>query len=97
MRRFGDDEVDLQIVRFDDGSSKLDDEKGKKLFEARCSVLRLATQVKGQMHQLLNEHGEDGYMALWGNREFPMQEFKRLTTLIEDNKLDSSGKMDRRG
>ena len=95
MLREGD-AVRVQIVMFDDCFSRKDCAKGRRLIRWECSLLRLATQVKGQMHQLLNDLGEDGYKERWVNHDFPMQEFMRLSELIQEHKqrLPDNGQQD---
>ena len=89
MQREGE-VVSLRILRFEDCFSRKDDDKGHRLFGTECSLIRLATQVKGQMHQLHNEFGEAGYKEHWVSHDFPTVEFTRLTELIQEHKQSLS-------
>jgi hypothetical protein len=74
-----------QILRFEDTFSDQPDERGQCVFETSCTLMRLATQVKGQLHQMLNEFGEDGYQYRW-RHPFPMSGFRRLEGVIRRRK-----------
>jgi len=80
----------VEILEFGDCFSTDPDERGAVIFSGRCWLLRFATQVKGQFHQLLNQYGASGYRALW-RHEFPMAQFDRLTQLIAERKATSDG------
>jgi hypothetical protein len=73
------------IRRFADWSPQVDDERGSVFFEAECGVTRFATQVRGQLQRLLNEHGEEGYLREW-QHTFPVREMDRLGELIAERK-----------
>jgi hypothetical protein len=60
FRREGD-EVRLGIVRFNDTFARLDDDRGELVFQTRCTLKRLASQVRGEMVQLRNRMGEAAY------------------------------------
>ncbi len=79
------DRVLIRILLVGFTYSHHEDDECESIFEAECSLLRLATQVKGQMHQVLNDLGQDEYRKLWGG-DFPMSEFLQLTQLIQDRK-----------
>jgi hypothetical protein len=80
-----EDRVQVQLLRFEQTFSRLPDERGQSIFEAECSLLRFAAQVKGQLHQLHNEYGEEGYRNRW-RHPFPMAAFQRLQTRVNDLK-----------
>ena len=75
------DRVTVLLLGFDSDFSKRPDQDGTVLLRTRCPLVRLATQVKGQLQQLLNEHGEQAYEQLWGH-PFPRDRFERLKELI---------------
>jgi len=85
INRHGD-AVTVKIVKFERCFSKLDDNRGELLFQVDCSLLRLATQVRGQIKQIFNEHGLDGYCEQWRNFSFPLDELDLLTKLIGENR-----------
>ena len=41
--------VRVQILRFDQNFSRLPDERGECVFDTNCTLMRLATQTKGQL------------------------------------------------
>ena len=81
MHREGDN-VHLVIRHFDDCFNRQEDQEGILRFETTCPWTRLATQVKGQLQQILNEFGEDGYKKRWMEHAFPIEQLKRLEELI---------------
>ncbi len=88
LHRAGE-EVHIKIVRFEKNFSDLADELGEQVFSAECPLLRLATQVKGQLRRLLNEHGEQGYLLRW-HYPFPMQTFRQMEAIIYEIKHASA-------
>jgi hypothetical protein len=90
------DTVTLTIIKFDDCFSRQDDHKGELLIETECTLVRLATQVRGQLRQIYNEHGLEGYREKWRTHSFPLDELNLLTKLIVDakNLHRSSAKID---
>jgi hypothetical protein len=76
------DEVEIRILWFEDTFSKALDEKGELRYSTRCRLLRLASQVRDSMRQLLDEVGLDGYREAW-RYDFPVKEYERLNALIE--------------
>ncbi len=78
----------IRILLVGFASSHREDDALEVIFQAQCSLLRLATQVKGQMHQVLNDLGREEYKKLWEG-DFPMSEFLQLAQLIQDSKHSS--------
>lgn len=85
FQRSGEEDVRIEILRFDNTFSRLPDERGESVFIAECSGLRLATQVKGQLQRLLNEFGEEGYRNRWRHL-FPLQSFRQLEVYVQHMK-----------
>ncbi len=91
MRRPGEN-IGLQIRLFDDAFTHRRDEEGEILFETRCSLLRMATQVQSQLYHVLMEFGEEGYLLRWVTYPFPMSEYQQLTTLIQKHTANAKAR-----
>lgn len=57
------------------------DDRGEPLFRTECPRLRFATQVRGQVRQLVNEHGHEGYRERC-RHPFPAAQMARLERQI---------------
>jgi hypothetical protein len=79
------DRVQVAILWFGRNFSRRLDAAGETLFEAECGLRRLATQVKGPMHRLLNALGPEEYARRW-RHPFPMAAFERLSAWIAERK-----------
>jgi len=77
------EQLRIRVLGFAREFSQLDDEQGKLLFETECDLLRFASQWKGQLHQLLNTLGPEGYRLKW-RHDFPLEEFEQLSRLIHE-------------
>ncbi|MES2464484.1 MAG: hypothetical protein V4671_28315 [Armatimonadota bacterium] len=77
--------VRIEVLSFDETFSSLSDEHGEQVFMAECSLLRLATEVQGQLRKLLDEFGEPGYQEKWGH-PFPMQTLRQLEAAVHEQK-----------
>ena len=78
--------VSIRVLEFDHLWAHEEDDAGREAFVTNCSAMRLATQVKGQMQQILNEYGLDGYKERWGKYAFPTDEFEKLSEWIDEAK-----------
>ena len=85
IERHGDT-VAVKIVESQQNYSKLADDPWPLFFQTECSLLRLATQVRGQMQQIVNEYGLDRYRGQWSTYPFPIDELEQLSKLIVDSK-----------
>ena len=74
-------ELNIRVLSFPQTFSREDDEQGSMEFEASCTLIRLATQVRGQLSWMLNEYGESGYEKRW-RHPFPTAEYHSLTEAI---------------
>ncbi len=75
-------EADDMIVRIEQSDGYRSSE-GMTVFSARCSYLRLATQVAGQLQQIYNAYGLDGYKAKWIEHDFPLMKMLELREVIQ--------------
>lgn len=79
LKRNFQSEFTLVIMEFDQGFlvGQTPDEKGKKIFEGHCDITRLGFALKRAMDNLINQHGLEGYKALW-REEFPIEKYRLL-------------------
>ncbi len=73
--------LQIKILRFEETFSRRRDEAGELVFESECELSRFAAQLRGQLRQILNELGADGYKAQWVNHDFPMSAYQQLVEL----------------
>lgn len=71
----------IRVTWLSDQQSRRAVPREEELFVASCALTRLAAQVRGTLRQLLHEHGVEGYVALWKNHPFPMEDFQRLVAV----------------
>ena len=55
-------------------------EKYKTILEGTCTLSRLKHQVTNILWNILESLGEDRYLELWGEHEFPKDLYKKLNT-----------------
>ncbi|MEO7715830.1 MAG: hypothetical protein ABIY70_06500 [Capsulimonas sp.] len=77
------DNVTIRIFLFPDYDQEIEDETGELFFEMECSLIRLATQVEGQLQKILREYGETGYKARCKD-DFPTETLTELSQMIAD-------------
>lgn len=78
--------VSIRILEFDHLWAPEEDTAGREAFVTNCSAMRLATQLKRQMKQILNDYGLDGYKGHWVEHAFPSAEFEKICDWIDDAK-----------
>ena len=78
LDRYGED-VRIRILWSPHFSNRDD---GELMFDSTAPLKRVATQISGQMKQLLNEGGLAGYHERWG-RPFPHDQLGDLIDVIE--------------
>ncbi|KRB93810.1 hypothetical protein [Noviherbaspirillum sp. Root189] len=82
-------EIDLQILEFNElWSGKLDDE-GRLLFHTRCLPDTFADAVHVAAQKILNELSAQGYEDKWSEHPFPMAQLQELGRLLEEQKRDA--------
>ncbi len=79
--------LEVRILRHAEPFSKEPDERGEEVLATVCSVLRFATQVRGQFQLLLNQYGERGYEERW-HYPFPRGPFESVSRLIPERKRE---------
>jgi len=78
LDRYGDD-VRIRILWSPDDTNRDD---GELIFDSTAPLKRVATQISGQMKQLLNDGGLAGYHERWGH-PFPHDQLGDLIDVIE--------------
>ena len=76
-----DEKIEIRILRFQETFSRQSDEQGECLLVLTCSLLKFATKIHKQLHQLLLLWGEEGYQREWGY-PFPKAEWQQLKALL---------------
>ena len=79
LRRINDNDVDLEILWYDDWKSwGMDDGPGRRRLVGRTSVAHFRGEVLSELRRLLHENGEAGYLEKWVEHPFPMVEMRDL-------------------
>lgn len=76
-------EIDLEILGFDELCGDKLDSVGRTLFKTRCLPITFAQAVYVAAESVLAEHGERGYYAKWAEHPFPTIQFQELGRLIK--------------
>jgi len=77
-------EIELEILSFDESWSERPDSEGRRLFKTRCLPETFAKAVQETAHRLLEEYGEAGYQELWAEHPFPVTQLAELTRLLRE-------------
>ena len=80
-----DDNLAITVKQYEKTFSPQADDAGTLLFSVEGSLRRFAVQLSNQLQALIEQHGADGYEALWGY-SFPQTEQQRLARLIRESK-----------
>ena len=75
-------EIELEILSFDELWGGKPDTEGKSLFKARCLPEDFALAVQAAAHSVLERYGEAGYMKLWHEHPFPSAQLAELDRLL---------------
>ena len=75
-------EIEVEIIDFDESWSGKPDAAGKSLFKTKCLPGAFARAVFNAAQQVLSEHGEAGYAERWGEHAFPMLQFRELERIL---------------
>ena len=75
-------EIELEILSFDELWGGRPDDEGRSLFKTRCLPEVFAKTVHDVAQQLLAEHGETGYLAKWVEHPFPSVQLSELNRLV---------------
>jgi hypothetical protein len=75
-------EVELEILSFDELWGGKPDAEGKSLFKARCLPEDFAAAVQAAAHGVLERYGEAGYMRLWHEHPFTSAQLAELDRLL---------------
>jgi hypothetical protein len=75
-------EIELEILSFPELWGGRPDIEGRRLFKTRCLPEVFAQTVRDVAQQLLEEHGEAGYLQKWVEHPFPSAQLSELTHLV---------------
>jgi hypothetical protein len=83
-------EIELEILSFDELWGGKPDPEGKSLFKARClpEDFAVAVAVQAAAHGVLERYGDAGYMKLWHEHPFPSAQLAELDRLLARRGLD---------
>lgn len=76
-----DEQVEIRILWFPETFSHRSDEQGDCVLVLTCSLLKFATKIHKQLHQLHLLWGQEGYERQWGY-PFPKAEWQQLRALL---------------
>lgn len=76
------DRLLVRIFTFPALWSDRPDEEGKLLLEAECRLRTFAGAVLAEAQRLLEKHGKEGYLEMWGNYEFPFEKHEQLRKVL---------------
>jgi hypothetical protein len=77
-------EIELEILGFDELWGDRPDSEGRSLFRVRCLPETFAKAVQAAAAQLFEEYGEAGYLERWAEHPFPSSLLAELTRLIKE-------------
>lgn len=80
------DSLFIKIVWFDVLWTNKPDEEGTSVFSSSCKLRRFSVQLKNQLEKLLDQYGLDDYRQKWGNYDFPLSEYEKLSEIISNTK-----------
>jgi len=75
-------EIEVEIIDFNETWSGKPDDAGKSIFETRCLPDTFARAIFSAAQQVLEEHGEAGYAEKWGEHPFPIGQFRELERIL---------------
>ena len=79
-------EIELEILAFDELWGDRPDSEGRSLFKTRCLPESFAETVHDTAQRVLQEHGEAGYLEKWAEHPFPSVQFAELARLLNELK-----------
>jgi hypothetical protein len=80
LKRHPPDRVALRITRLTRWGSG---EDGEVVLKGECRLRTLAGAVLAAAQQVIREHGEEGYLRIWVNHPFPVEQHAELKRLLE--------------
>ena len=80
IKRVNDEELEFSVLWFDDWESwgMYPSDKYQIMLEGICTVSRLKHQVTKILCNIYEKIGEEKYLELWGEHEFPTDLYKEL-------------------
>ncbi|HEX2906084.1 MAG TPA: hypothetical protein VHO69_04445 [Phototrophicaceae bacterium] len=80
------DQVPIKILEFPKCFFYQTADKGKTIFEAQCPQIILVRAMIRCLADVLQLYGLDGYLAQWGNHEFPEKTYQQLRSQLKQLK-----------
>ncbi len=77
-------EIDVEVLEFDELLGDKPDSEGRSLFKTRCLPMTFAQAVYSAAKSVLTEYGENGYIEKWAEHPFPTLQFQELGRLITE-------------
>jgi hypothetical protein len=81
-------EIELQILAFDQLWGNRPDIEGRSLFRTRCLPETFAKAVAVAARTVLEEHRESGYLERWSEHPFPTIQLEELERLLREQSRD---------
>ncbi len=75
-------EVELEVLSFEELWGGKPDTEGKRVFTDRCLSEDFAKAVQAAAHRVLEQYGEAGYMKLWHEHPFPSAQLAELDRVL---------------
>ena len=75
--------VRINILSFPELWGGKPNDQGQLLFSTTCRPIVFAAEVLRVASELLEKHGEDGYLEQWVEHPFPMRQLALLRELVE--------------
>ena len=77
-------ELEVEILRFNELWGDRPDSEGQSLFKVRCLPQAFAKAIQIAATELLEKHGEAGYLERWTEHAFPTSQLAELTRLTRE-------------
>ncbi len=73
--------VRIRILAFPELWGELPDDKGQLILDGKCELPSFAAAMRDALQRVLDEHGLDGYRAMWVEHDFPSAQLSALREL----------------
>jgi hypothetical protein len=88
-------ELELEVLDFDELWGDRPDAEGRSLFKTRCLPEVFAGAVQAAAHRVLDTHGEEGYLKAWSEHPFPVQQLAELDKVLLGGDTTSNKSLER--
>jgi hypothetical protein len=76
-------EIELEILEFDELWGEKPDSEGVSLFKTRCLPETFAKAVASAAQSVLDANGEEGYQDRWSEHPFPKAQLCELISIVK--------------